>query len=113
MKEHVVGTANALPLCSLPLALALARKRHNTPPALLVKLGNLNGRLHKLSLLVNKKLALEHKLTSCRGGIGFVEVSPDEGDIDMVRAMLAYREVDYPYMVTVRGTPCPVWPRGC
>ena len=29
----------------------------------------------------------------------FMEVYPDEGDIDMVKAMLAYREVEYPYMV--------------
>ncbi len=29
----------------------------------------------------------------------FVEVYPDEGDVDMVKAMLAYREVEYPYMI--------------
>jgi len=29
----------------------------------------------------------------------FVEVYPDEGDIDMAKAMLAYREVEYPYMM--------------
>jgi mannonate dehydratase len=29
----------------------------------------------------------------------FVEVYPDEGDVDMVKAMLAYREVGYPYMI--------------
>src|SRR3954447_22794121 len=29
----------------------------------------------------------------------FIEVYPDEGDIDMVKAILAYREVDYPYMI--------------
>ena len=29
----------------------------------------------------------------------FVEVYPDEGDVDMVKAMLAYREVEYPYMM--------------
>jgi mannonate dehydratase len=29
----------------------------------------------------------------------FVEVYPDEGDVDMVKAMMAYREVDYPYMM--------------
>ena len=29
----------------------------------------------------------------------FMEVYPDEGDVDMVKAMLAYREVDYPYMI--------------
>jgi mannonate dehydratase len=28
-----------------------------------------------------------------------MEVYPDEGDVDMVKAMLAYREVDYPYMI--------------
>ena len=29
----------------------------------------------------------------------FMEVYPDEGDVDFVRAMLAYRAVDYPYMM--------------
>ena len=29
----------------------------------------------------------------------FIEVYPDEGDVDMVKAMLAYRDVDYPYMI--------------
>ncbi|HZO52597.1 MAG TPA: mannonate dehydratase, partial [Bryobacteraceae bacterium] len=29
----------------------------------------------------------------------FMEVYPDEGDVDMFKAMLAYRDVDYPYMV--------------
>jgi mannonate dehydratase len=29
----------------------------------------------------------------------FVEVYPDEGDVNMVKAMLTYRDVDYPYMV--------------
>ena len=29
----------------------------------------------------------------------FVEVYPDEGDINLVNALLAYREVDYPYMI--------------
>jgi mannonate dehydratase len=29
----------------------------------------------------------------------FVEVYPDEGDVDMVRAMQVYREVGYPYML--------------
>ena len=29
----------------------------------------------------------------------FVEVYPDEGDIDLVKAMLVYREVEYPYMM--------------
>jgi mannonate dehydratase len=29
----------------------------------------------------------------------FVEVFPDEGDIDMVKAAMVYREVGYPYML--------------
>ena len=29
----------------------------------------------------------------------FVEVHPDEGDVDLVKAMLVYREVGYPYMM--------------
>jgi mannonate dehydratase len=29
----------------------------------------------------------------------FIEVYPDEGDVDMVRAIEAYREVGYPYML--------------
>ena len=29
----------------------------------------------------------------------FVEVYPDEGDVDMVKALLAYQAVDYPYML--------------
>jgi mannonate dehydratase len=29
----------------------------------------------------------------------FMEVYPDEGDVDMLKAMLAYREVEYPYMI--------------
>lgn len=29
----------------------------------------------------------------------FVEVYPDEGDVDFVKAMLAYREIEYPYMM--------------
>ena len=29
----------------------------------------------------------------------FIEVHPDEGDIDFVRAMMLYRELDYPYML--------------
>jgi mannonate dehydratase len=29
----------------------------------------------------------------------FAEVYPDEGDVDMVKAMLAYREIEYPYMM--------------
>jgi len=35
-----------------------------------------------------------------RGGLlDFVEVFPDEGDIDMLEALRVYREVDYPYML--------------
>jgi mannonate dehydratase len=29
----------------------------------------------------------------------FVEVYPEEGDVDMVKAMLVYKEVGYPYMI--------------
>lgn len=29
----------------------------------------------------------------------FMEVYPDEGDVDMVKAMMTYREVEYPYMM--------------
>ena len=35
-----------------------------------------------------------------KGGVlDFVEVFPDEGDVDMLRAVRAYNEVDYPYML--------------
>jgi len=35
-----------------------------------------------------------------RGGLyDFVEVFPDEGDVDMLAAARVYREVDYPYML--------------
>ncbi len=35
-----------------------------------------------------------------KGGVlDFVEVFPDEGDVDMLRAVRAYREVGYPYML--------------
>ena len=35
-----------------------------------------------------------------RGGLlDFVEVFPDEGDVDMLEAMRTYKEVDYPYMI--------------
>ena len=35
-----------------------------------------------------------------RGGVlDFVEVFPDEGDVDMLRAVRTYKEVDYPYML--------------
>jgi mannonate dehydratase len=29
----------------------------------------------------------------------FVEVFPDEGDIDFVKAIRVYKEIDYPYML--------------
>ena len=29
----------------------------------------------------------------------FMEVAPDEGSVDMYKAMLAYRDVEYPYMI--------------
>ena len=35
-----------------------------------------------------------------KGGLmDFVEVFPDEGDVDMLRAMRTYKEVGYPYML--------------
>jgi len=35
-----------------------------------------------------------------RGGLGrFVEVFPDEGDVDMIEVMRVLKEVDYPYMI--------------
>ena len=35
-----------------------------------------------------------------KGGVlDFVEVFPDEGDVDMLRAVRTYKEVDYPYML--------------
>jgi mannonate dehydratase len=29
----------------------------------------------------------------------FIEVYPDEGDVDMVKAMVTYRDVEYPYLL--------------
>ncbi len=35
-----------------------------------------------------------------KGGLGnFVEVFPDEGDVNMVRALKVYKDVGYPYMI--------------
>ena len=35
-----------------------------------------------------------------KGGLGnFVEVLPDEGDVNMIRALQVYKEVGYPYMI--------------
>ena len=35
-----------------------------------------------------------------RGGfLDFVEVFPDEGDVDMLKALRVYKEVEYPYMI--------------
>ena len=35
-----------------------------------------------------------------KGGMGnFVEVFPDEGDINMIRALQVYKEVGYEYMI--------------
>ena len=35
-----------------------------------------------------------------KGGLlDFVEVFPDEGDVDMLRALRTYKEVDYPHMI--------------
>ena len=35
-----------------------------------------------------------------RGGLGdFVEVFPDEGDVDMLRALRTFKEVGYRYMI--------------
>ena len=35
-----------------------------------------------------------------KGGLGnFVEVFPDEGDINMIRALKVYQEVGYEYMI--------------
>jgi mannonate dehydratase len=31
--------------------------------------------------------------------LDFMEAFPDEGDIDMARALAAYRDVGYPYML--------------
>ena len=43
----------------------------------------------------------------------FQEVYPDEGDIDFVKAMLAYKEVEYPYMMMPDHVPHhPDDPRG-
>ncbi|MGH9721593.1 MAG: mannonate dehydratase, partial [Bryobacteraceae bacterium] len=49
-----------------------------------------------------------------RGGRNsFQEVYPDEGDIDFLRAMMVYKEVDYPYMMMPDHVPShPDDPRG-
>ena len=46
-----------------------------------------------------KKIFNVHFRNIKGGVLDFVEVFPDEGDVDMLRAVRTYREVDYPYML--------------
>ncbi len=45
-----------------------------------------------------KKIFNVHFRNIKGGVLDFVEVFPDEGDVDMLKAMRTYKEVDYPYM---------------
>ncbi len=48
-----------------------------------------------------------------RGGLmDFVEVFPDEGDVDMLRAMRMYKKVGYEYMLMPDHTPQIAEPEG-
>ena len=44
------------------------------------------------------------------GSLDFVEVFPDEGDVDMLRALRAYRDTGYKYMIMPDHTPQVVGP---
>ena len=46
-----------------------------------------------------KKIFNVHFRNIKGGVLDFVEVFPDEGDVDMLRAVRTYREVGYPYML--------------
>ena len=47
-----------------------------------------------------------------KGGLGnFVEVFPDEGDINMIRALKVYKEVGYEYMIMPDHVPWDQRPR--
>ena len=46
-----------------------------------------------------KKIFNVHFRNIQGGVLDFVEVFPDEGDVDMLRAVRTYKEVDYPYML--------------
>ena len=46
-----------------------------------------------------KKIFNVHFRNIKGGVLDFVEVFPDEGDVDMLRAVRTYKEVDYPYML--------------
>ena len=46
-----------------------------------------------------KKIFNVHFRNIKGGFLDFVEVFPDEGDIDMLKAIKVYQEVDYPYML--------------
>ena len=46
-----------------------------------------------------KKIFNVHFRNIQGGVLDFVEVFPDEGDVDMLRAVGTYKEVDYPYML--------------
>ena len=46
-----------------------------------------------------KKIFTVHFRNIKGGVLDFVEVFPDEGDVDMLRAVRTYREVGYPYML--------------
>ncbi|NQW18365.1 MAG: mannonate dehydratase [Chloroflexi bacterium] len=46
-----------------------------------------------------KKIFNVHFRNIKGGFLDFTEVFPDEGDIDMLRALRVYRDVEYPYMI--------------
>ena len=46
-----------------------------------------------------KKIFNVHFRNIKGGFLDFIEVFPDEGDIDMLKAIKVYQEVDYPYML--------------
>ena len=46
-----------------------------------------------------KKIFNVHFRNIKGGLLDFVETFPDEGDVDMLRALRTYKEVDYPYML--------------
>jgi mannonate dehydratase len=50
-------------------------------------------------------------LRNIQGGyLNFVEVFPDEGDVDLLAALRTYQEVGYPYMIMPDHVPTLVGP---
>ena len=48
----------------------------------------------------NRKKIFNVHFRNIKGGVlDFVEVFPDEGDVDMLKAARTYKEVGYPYML--------------